>query len=271
MIDYRKKQAQIVVATKELVDWLLSLNTHNRTVRQSEVDRMRKNLRAGRWVLTGQGVAVAASGFLIDGQHRLMALAAEGYPPVEFLLVTGLGDAAQAATDTGAKRTQSDVIKLLLNQNVSSRLIAAVNVALRVINEDGYFVHLGGRERTSEHEIARFIEDHQEVLTPIVAEAGTLRAGVVAAFIDYARWYDLPAACELLEQVRTGMNLEKDSPAYRLVRWLATNKSAGAQGQYDAYRTTASACMAHARGDRPLRLSTPDSWDRLPRRVKRAA
>jgi len=50
-------------------------NTHNRPINQAHVNRLAKEITAGRWQLTHQGIAFDTKGILIDGQHRLWAIA----------------------------------------------------------------------------------------------------------------------------------------------------------------------------------------------------
>ena len=49
-------------------------NTHNRAINQGHAERLAREIRAGRWELTHQGIAFSAGGVLLDGQHRLWAI-----------------------------------------------------------------------------------------------------------------------------------------------------------------------------------------------------
>ena len=56
-------------------------NTHNRPLKQTLVDRFVRDMQAGRWRLTHQGIAFDADGMLIDGQHRLWAIVISATSP----------------------------------------------------------------------------------------------------------------------------------------------------------------------------------------------
>ena len=49
-------------------------NTHNRSISQGHVERLAREMKAGRWRLTHQGIAFSVGGRLLDGQHRLWAV-----------------------------------------------------------------------------------------------------------------------------------------------------------------------------------------------------
>jgi hypothetical protein len=49
-------------------------NTHNRPITQGHVERLAREMKAGRWRMTHQGIAFSPNGRLLDGQHRLWAV-----------------------------------------------------------------------------------------------------------------------------------------------------------------------------------------------------
>lgn len=60
-----------VDVTPEMAAKWLEGNVLNRPLKQAHVDRLAREMAAGRWRLTHQGIAFDVSGCLIDGQHRL--------------------------------------------------------------------------------------------------------------------------------------------------------------------------------------------------------
>ncbi len=69
--------AMILGVTPEMAsDWLTSRRwPHNRRISKAIVAKYLKDMREGRWKTTRQGVIFDTEGYLIDGQHRLRALA----------------------------------------------------------------------------------------------------------------------------------------------------------------------------------------------------
>lgn len=257
----------IVTATKELVDALLELNTHNRKMRQYYAEQMSDEMKANQWFLTNQGIGVTRSGWLCDGQNRLEAMRLAGYPPLQILIVTGLEDEAQVVVDTHAKRKQADIMTLVLNHTVSGRVVAAVNVLLMVSEgKNGFTMSVNGRP--SNFEMSSFISDNSELLNHLMPHAGTLRAPVVAALIKFGQDYSAEDAAEFSDQIRLGIGLLQSSPAYRLRQWLDKNKGGGQVTQTAAYAAAVTACIAFAR-DTPLSFLRPSSsWSNLPTKRK---
>lgn len=89
------------------------LKNKNRDRRETHVRSLRQAMMRGEWRTTHQGIAFDEDGFLIDGQHRMMALA--GMPDdfrIEMLVTTGLPRAeVWDAIDVNVqKRSVADVL-----------------------------------------------------------------------------------------------------------------------------------------------------------------
>lgn len=69
--------AQVVGVTPEMAsDWLTSRRwPHNRRISPAITAKYLKDMREGRWKVTRQGIIFDTEGYLIDGQHRLRAIA----------------------------------------------------------------------------------------------------------------------------------------------------------------------------------------------------
>lgn len=74
------------------------------------VGRYAELMTLGEWRFTGQGVTVAQTGTLIDGQHRLHAVVQSGVS-VMMMLMTGEDEANFSAYDGGAVRTAGDRLR----------------------------------------------------------------------------------------------------------------------------------------------------------------
>ncbi len=100
------------VTPKQAREWLES-NDVNRPIRNQIVQAYRRDMEHGRWEFTGEAVKISRTGRLLDGQHRLTALAeAKGVRGVSMLVVQGLPDETQAMMDQGVARRISDAIAL---------------------------------------------------------------------------------------------------------------------------------------------------------------
>lgn len=97
--------------TPELATQYLSCNTRNRTIRRRDVEMYARAIKNGSFVTTHQGIAFDDEGNLIDGQHRLMAIAMAGQP-VHMMVARGISPQAFMVVDRGASRTMRDVVQL---------------------------------------------------------------------------------------------------------------------------------------------------------------
>ena len=93
-----------VLITPEMAKRCLAKNPQNRQINEFKVAQYRNDMLMGRWRLTHQGIAFDDEGNLIDGQHRLRAIAAAGIP-VEIFVTKGLSRDTIIAIDEGLKRT----------------------------------------------------------------------------------------------------------------------------------------------------------------------
>jgi hypothetical protein len=252
----------IVTATKPLVDALLAMNTHNRSVRQTAVDRLTNDIQRGSWLLTASGVGVDWNGNVTDGQHRLYAIKAAGYPPVQFVLAVGLDPASQGVVDRHAKRSLADALSLLQGRTISTALIAASNSLLTIKNSTSRsepFVFTGAHP--SDSAAASNLLAWEDDLLPIMSVIGTsTRASVVGAFAIYYRHHP-ENALQLADQVKRGVELREDDPAYRLRALLTTPAvRGGSQGSLRAFQYAVTAICAHSQGRLLRTLKPSESW-----------
>src|SRR4051812_47344546 len=97
--------------TPEMASQWLRYNNHNRAMRKSVWERYAEDMRAGRWLLTHQGVAFDEEGNLVDGQHRLRAVVESGVT-VELSVTYGVPMDRQIVVDDHAVRSHVDALKL---------------------------------------------------------------------------------------------------------------------------------------------------------------
>lgn len=66
--------------TPDMAQDLLSKNHYNRPINRIKVARMVNDIKSGRFEMTHQPIGVDEDGILVDGQHRLTAIAESGIP-----------------------------------------------------------------------------------------------------------------------------------------------------------------------------------------------
>lgn len=91
--------------------WLTCNRDNNRRPKTAKVTAYARDMRAGRWLLTGEPIKFDTDGFLMDGQNRLLAVI-EADVPVEFSVMEGLDPAAMLVMDSGASRSFADALAI---------------------------------------------------------------------------------------------------------------------------------------------------------------
>jgi hypothetical protein len=121
-----------VMVTPEYARVLLQKNQDNRPLHVSRVKLFEAELRDGNFKLTHQGIAIGSSGRLLDGQHRLHAIANTGIS-APLMVATGVPDESFAVLDTGIKRSASDVLAICGSQ-YCTEVASAIRLYLHYVN-----------------------------------------------------------------------------------------------------------------------------------------
>jgi hypothetical protein len=100
---------KLIMVTPDLAKQMLGGNNGNRRLRKNSVESMAKAMRRGEWKVSHQAVAMARSGRLIDGQHRLSAVVV-AETAVPMVVAYGADEKTFDSLDIGVKRTPEDII-----------------------------------------------------------------------------------------------------------------------------------------------------------------
>lgn len=153
-----KPTASFVAVTPELAERWLKLNSRNRKIRKTDVDRYKRDMRGGKWHLDGSPIRFSPDGYLLDGQHRLTAIAETGVT-IPMLVVRGVDSEAQSVMDTGRRRSAADALDIAGHAHYST-LAAAARLLLEV---DNGWLDMGGRYEVSHSEILATIEANPDL------------------------------------------------------------------------------------------------------------
>lgn len=154
---------------------LLRRNYHsNRPLSRHSVDMLVGAIKRGEWRTTHQGIAFNKKDELIDGQHRLTAIAEAGIP-VEIMVTMDLEEDAYQAIDIGRKRSLSIILDMPSKVTEIGRLVASLGAETNNLTPDQV------REASTafSNEIAAVFETTQ-ANTRRLATA-SVRAGAVVA------------------------------------------------------------------------------------------
>ncbi len=100
-------KTQKMDVTPQMAAKWLSHNDGNRKLRDTRVKYFAEAMNRGEWQLTHQGLAIASTGRLIDGQHRLRAIILSG-KTVPMLVTTDVEEKTYKVLDAGQARTMAD-------------------------------------------------------------------------------------------------------------------------------------------------------------------
>lgn len=100
-----------VLTPEEASKIIETSNIDNRKVRKHHVEWFSNLIKKNEWVITHQGIAFDCNGRLIDGQHRLLAIAKSGIE-TPILVTKNLSPESYNAIDTHSKRNIADIYKI---------------------------------------------------------------------------------------------------------------------------------------------------------------
>jgi hypothetical protein len=225
-------------------------NTHNRPLRSALVDRFARDMQAGRWQLTHQGIAFDPDHVLIDGQHRLWAVVISGVT-VRMRVFFNEPLESMQAVDTGLVRSNFDVLHLTGEAGeISAKHLATLRAMLA---GDGLKL-----PKMTVGEEAELMTRHTAAVDFAIEHLGACRfrgvatatvRGIIARAYYSSNHTQLIHFCDVLKTGRTSE--DEDGPIQLL--WQFLFGSAGA-GQSRAvrrmrYAKTERALMAYLRGE----------------------
>lgn len=215
---------QEIEVTPELAEAMLGKMSPNRHLRVGARDAYLAEMEANRWVKNGATIVFEEDGCLLDGQHRLRAIA-NGETSIPLLVVFGVNKIAMASIDTGIVRTAGDIAGLSGYANSRSLSSAA---RTHLLYKDR-LLGRGQHRKVLSSEILSHIQNNPKLGEAASRLAGDqdLRnligsAGIVAFFI--CSEIDSEDAAEFFARLSDGANLSVTSPIYMIRRFLMNNK-----------------------------------------------
>lgn len=130
------------ISPKQAAEYL-EMNDQNRNLREKLVAKLVGAIKRGEWLETGDPIKFNGER-LIDGQHRLAAIARAGRR-VPVWVARGVPSEAQEVVDTGAARTPGDMLALRGYSNVNvvaaiARLVWLYRTAGSIVPENNWIL-----------------------------------------------------------------------------------------------------------------------------------
>lgn len=157
-------------------EWL-ETNEVNRPLRQRVVAAYRRDMEDGHWSFTAEPIQISRTGRLLNGQHRLSALAsAKNVRGIDFLVATGLDDEVQSMMDQGMARRLTDALSLTHGHVKNVTLVAAISRWLTLAPEiTGDMTHSSLRGKVTTAEALATFEAARHDISFAAERAGYLR------------------------------------------------------------------------------------------------
>ncbi len=197
-------------------------STRNRKL-SNTWNRLRSAIARGAWKINGECVVFDTDGVLIDGQHRLHAIAQSGRT-VPVLVVYGVEPEAFATFDQGKKRSGADVLSTDREFRDHAGTTAAA-LAWMARKEQGQLHLASPAAPVPNDEILNRVRQHPGLVESVHRAHGELRSRLVppgmTAFLDYVLTrIDPEAGAQFLSRVCAGFDVASDSWEARLRKRL---------------------------------------------------
>lgn len=222
----RGPQYKVTSITPALAEKWLGQNTHNRNLREKAVLAYARDMEAGNWAENGEAIKFAKDDTLLDGQHRLQAIALSGVT-VKMLVVTGLRNGTQETMDDGRKRTLADALHL---RGESNAVVLGALLRRALMWEQGQHRNTGVYTPTNTESLA-FLAEHPETRES-ASVANSLRkpTKLPASILGLTHWLftaiDAEDADWFFTRLGSGAGIEQFHPVWTL-RKRASDISGG--------------------------------------------
>lgn len=176
---------EYILVTPQMAHAWLAQNNANRNLRNYKVADYARDMRAGRWSYSNDGICISTDGRLLNGQHRLSAVIEAGVP-VHLLVIQNMPVDSMINMDVGIVRTAADVLGLREEKN--THLLAAIARRCAII-DDGRIYSDTRQQQITRSELVTFI-DENPLLRHIAQYVGSVRSHIDArpSAIGAAYW-----------------------------------------------------------------------------------
>lgn len=172
----RAVESEIIDVTPAMATEWLEDAPINRNLRPKVVAAYRRDMEHGRWEFTGEAIQRSVSGALLNGQHRLHALAeAEGVKSIQMLVVTGLPEKSQTLMDQGVARSFRDAMVMEHGHVKNITTVASICRWLVLCPEAGKMNPSMMRNKVSAAEAVDKFGEAPEILARAGEEAQLMR------------------------------------------------------------------------------------------------
>jgi hypothetical protein len=219
-------KAELKIVTPKMAEEMLRKNHNNRKVNQRHVSSLKKQMKEGKWLITGEAIKLDKFGNVLDGQHRLTAIV-QSECPINIMVISDLDPEIFTVIDTGRTRTAGDVLHI--NGAENSALVASV--IKTVINlKKGVIT---GKNSVPNRDILFFLEQNEVKIKDAYSEK-SITGKILTKSTSISLFYLLSElnreqAKVFMSKLESGLDLAAGSPIYVLRQRLILNNSSKAK------------------------------------------
>lgn len=212
----------------------LELNSHNRKLSTSTVERYAADMASNLWRDNAQPIIFSRDNVLLDGQHRLAAVVKSGMPQ-RMLVVSDADPSIMDSIDIGKGRSAGDALRLdgvkyYSNVPAVGRLVMAYELKDYTFGKSDRNV----QSLLSVPRVATYVREHHDELeqscvatSPMWSKFGG-SSYISASYAILAR-IDKERVGEFFAAFSSGADLSEFSPIFRLRERLRDNKNSRAK------------------------------------------
>lgn len=213
----------VTITPADAKEWLHNSRFENRRLDDRIVNKIRRDIKKGKWLFDGSPIRFDRDGNVLDGQHRLQAIINAG-TAVESVVVRDLPKEAINTIDTGKSRSVADILHF--GGHINASLLASacrLSIGYREFHGDlKKWVDSRARERLSTQEVLAEANNNPKLVEAVQnmvsrPSCGKMMGGGVAsvAFMLFHR-IDKYHAEVFFHAFDKGVGLELGSPILAL-------------------------------------------------------
>jgi hypothetical protein len=206
--------------TPEIAREMLKNNPRNRVMVKTHIAYFVQLILSGAFRVTNQGIGIATDGSIVDGQHRIAAIAESGVPVI-INVTRGLAPESIDAIDTGRPRRAHDILAIADGRKLSTSERAAI-VAARNLATHGTLRTWRGL--VDIHELRAALVEHGEdmgaVFTALVNSHDRLSSAAMVGSLVCAYRTRPAEVAEFCKLMRSGAGMQEGNPALTLRNYV---------------------------------------------------
>jgi hypothetical protein len=210
---------------------LSTINIGNRKVSRERVATYLRDMNSGSWEFNGDAIRLDENGVLIDGQHRMTAVAQSGMA-CEFLVIKGVKSATKHTIDSGKSRTGGDALSIQAGVAFgTSHTLSGALTMFEKYKKSG-FGGAGGGNRLTTSQILNAYDERRDLvelassmMKEISPATGSLlpKAEVLFLFMVFCE-LDEQDAATYMSRILTGGDISADSIEMHIRAIMLNNK-----------------------------------------------